>query len=71
MFRFNRRKSRHVGKIFYCLAEQLISHQPVTYKALITRGDTLQARAKCIPRFPQFLPFDLDLILGEGHGATG
>lgn len=33
-FRFNRRKSRHVGKIFYRLAEQLISHEPVTYEEL-------------------------------------
>ena len=38
-FRFNRRKSRHVGKIFYRLAEQLISHEPVTYDELINRSD--------------------------------
>ena len=38
-FRFNRRKSRHVGKIIYRLAEQLISHQPITYKVLITRSN--------------------------------
>ena len=28
-FRFNQHKARHVGEIFYRLAEQLISHRPV------------------------------------------
>lgn len=37
-FRFNRRKSRYVGKIFYRLLEQVISHQAVTYKALIAKS---------------------------------
>ena len=27
VFRFNRRKSQHVGKIFYRLAEQLVWHE--------------------------------------------
>ena len=39
-FRFNRRKSRHVGKIFYRLAEQLISHRSVTYKELVARSQS-------------------------------
>ena len=38
-FRFNRLKSRHVGKIFSRLAEQLIVHQTVTYKGLISHRD--------------------------------
>ena len=36
-FRFNRRKSRHVGKIFYRLAEQLMLRQTTTYKGLKAR----------------------------------
>ena len=38
-FRFNRRKSRHAGKIFSRLVEQMIAHQPVAYKGLISRTD--------------------------------
>ena len=36
-FRFNRRKSRHVGKIFYRLVEQLMLHQTSTYEGLKAR----------------------------------
>ena len=49
-FRLNRRKSRHVGKIPYRLAEQLSSHQPVTCGKALTIRRALQARAKCIPK---------------------
>ena len=38
-FRFNRRKSRYVGKSFCRLAEQLISIQPTTYKEIIARTE--------------------------------
>ncbi len=38
-FRFNRRKSRHVGKIFFRLAEQLVLHETTTYKGLMARED--------------------------------
>ncbi|MDE0621121.1 MAG: transposase [Bryobacterales bacterium] len=38
-FRFNRRISRRIRKIFYRLAEQLISRQPIAYKTFITRSD--------------------------------
>jgi transposase-like protein len=34
-FRFNRRRSRHVGKIFHRLAEQLVLRQASTYKELV------------------------------------
>ncbi len=36
-FRFNRRKSRHVGKIIYRSAEQLMVRQTITYKGLTAR----------------------------------
>ena len=38
VFRFNRRKSKHVGKIFYRLAEQLVLHETMTYEALKARN---------------------------------
>jgi len=34
-FRFNRRRSRHVGKIFHRLAEQLFLRQGQTYQQII------------------------------------
>lgn len=34
-FRFNRRRSRHVGKIFHRLAEQLVLRQARTYRDLV------------------------------------
>lgn len=36
-FRFNRRKSRYIGKIFYRLVEQLVLHQTLTYREIISR----------------------------------
>jgi transposase-like protein len=34
-FRFNRRRSRHAGKIFYRLLEQLVSRKARTYKQIV------------------------------------
>jgi hypothetical protein len=34
-FRFNRRRSRHIGKIFHRLAEQLFLRQGSTYRDII------------------------------------
>jgi transposase-like protein len=34
-FRFNRRRSAHVGKIFYRLTEQLVLHRAQTYHEII------------------------------------
>jgi hypothetical protein len=34
-FRFNRRKSRSRGKLFYRLLEQAVAVEPVPYKSLI------------------------------------
>ena len=34
-FRFNRRKSKHRGKLFYRLAQQSVEIEPVPYKAMI------------------------------------
>jgi transposase-like protein len=34
-FRFNRRRSTHVGKVFYRLAEQLVLHRAHTYREII------------------------------------
>ena len=34
-FRFNRRRSRHVGKIFHRLAEQLVLRQAQTYQDIV------------------------------------
>ena len=36
-FRFNRRKSRHVGKIFHRLVEQLVLRKALTYRDIITK----------------------------------
>jgi len=33
-FRFNRRKSRHRGKLFYRLAQQAVELDPVTWKTV-------------------------------------
>lgn len=38
-FRFNRRRSRHVGKIFYRLLEQLVLQRAATYQELIDRPE--------------------------------
>lgn len=38
VFRFNRRKSRHVGKIFFRLAQQGTATRPVGYRELVTHG---------------------------------
>lgn len=38
VFRFNRRKSRHVGKIFFRLAQQGSRTGPVTYKQIVAHG---------------------------------
>jgi transposase-like protein len=34
-FRFNRRRSRHVGKIFHRLVEQLVVHKAKSYKEIV------------------------------------
>ena len=34
-FRFNRRRSRHVGKIFHRLTEQLVVHKAKSYKQIV------------------------------------
>ena len=34
-FRFNRRKSRNRGKLFYRLLEQAVAVEPVPYKSLV------------------------------------
>jgi len=36
VFRFNRRKSKHVGKIFHSLVEQLFTHQAKTYDEIVS-----------------------------------
>jgi transposase-like protein len=38
VFRFNRRKSRHVGKIFFRLAQQGAGATPVSYRELVGHG---------------------------------
>lgn len=40
-FRFNRRRSRHVGKIFRRLAEQLVLRQAQTYQDIVSGDKTL------------------------------
>ncbi len=37
VFRFNRRKSRHVGKIFFRLAQQGAGTEPVSYREVVTQ----------------------------------
>ncbi len=39
-FRFNRRKSRHVGKIFHRLCEQLVLRQARTYREITNGSET-------------------------------
>jgi len=34
-FRFNRRRSRHAGKIFYRVIEQMVVHEPKTYSEIV------------------------------------
>lgn len=38
VFRFNRRRSRHVGKIFFRLAQQGVTTEPVSYRQLASHG---------------------------------
>src|SRR5512136_2789712 len=38
-FRFNRRRSMHVGKIFHRLMEQMVAHKAKTYRDLVSRGE--------------------------------
>ena len=35
-FRFNRRRSRHRGKLFYRLVQQAVAVEPVPYQSLVT-----------------------------------
>ena len=49
-FRFNRRKSRHVGKIFHRLVEQLVLRKALTYRD-ITAKPRPPTRVKWITRF--------------------
>lgn len=42
-FRFNRRLSRHRGKLFYRLLQQAVAIEPITYKQLVS-GQGLRAR---------------------------
>lgn len=37
-FRFNRRRSMHVGKIFYRLMEQMVVHKAKAYREIVSRG---------------------------------
>jgi len=37
-FRFNRRKSRHRGKLFYRLVQQALAVEPVPYKQMVARA---------------------------------
>jgi len=39
-FRFNRRRSMHVGKIFYRLVEQMVIHQAKTYREIVDGSKT-------------------------------
>lgn len=36
-FRFNRRRSTHVGKLFYRLMEQLVLRKPMTYREIVNK----------------------------------
>jgi len=38
-FRFNRRRSTHVGKIFHRLMEQLVIHKAKTYREIVNPGE--------------------------------
>jgi len=37
-FRFNRRRSRHPGKLFFRLIEQVIATERTTYRQLVESG---------------------------------
>jgi hypothetical protein len=39
-FRFNRRKSRSRGKLFYRLAQQAVAMEPTTYRAIVASART-------------------------------
>ncbi len=41
LFRFNQRKSRHVGKIFFRLAQQGATTRPVTYREIVAHGSSM------------------------------
>jgi hypothetical protein len=41
VFRFNRRRSKHVGKIFFRLAQQGMATEPIPYKRLISHKHNL------------------------------
>jgi hypothetical protein len=47
-FRFNRRKSKSRGKLFYRLVQQAVSTEPTTYAAMVERAKSLRARAQHI-----------------------
>ena len=38
-FRFNRRRSKHVGKIFFRLMEQMVVHKAKAYREIVSRGE--------------------------------
>lgn len=38
-FRFNRRKSRSRGKLFYRLVQQAVAIEPTTYRAIVDSGE--------------------------------
>ena len=37
-FRFNRRTSRHRGKLFYRLVQQAVAIEPTPYKDMVKKG---------------------------------
>ena len=43
-FRFNRRKSKSRGKLFYRLVQQAVVTGPSTYTAMVERAKSLRAR---------------------------
>jgi len=43
-FRFNRRKSRSRGKLFYRLVQQAVAIPPTTYRALVDSNNTQNHR---------------------------
>ncbi|MBI3698187.1 MAG: IS1595 family transposase [Acidobacteria bacterium] len=45
-FRFNRRKSKSRGKLFFRLMQQAVSSPPATYDAMVRRSKSLRQRAQ-------------------------
>ena len=43
-FRFNRRKSRSRGKLFYRLVQQAVAIPPTTYRAIVDSNDSRNHR---------------------------